>query len=164
MKKTLLLAVLTSTTLLFSGCASIFSKSNYPISISSNPASTISVTNSKGMEIYKGQTPATVNLKAGDGFFKRATYQVKFSAPGYDEKIVPVMFKVDGWYWGNILIGGVIGMLIVDPATGAMYKLESDFINETLTRTVADADAGGLKVYGIEEIPESWKAHLVQLQ
>lgn len=30
---------------------------------------------------------------------------------------------MDGWYWGNILFGGLIGMLAVDPATGAMYKL-----------------------------------------
>jgi len=30
---------------------------------------------------------------------------------------------MSGWYWGNILIGGLIGMLVVDPLTGAMYKL-----------------------------------------
>jgi hypothetical protein len=30
---------------------------------------------------------------------------------------------MDGWYIGNILFGGVIGFLIVDPATGAMWKL-----------------------------------------
>ena len=31
--------------------------------------------------------------------------------------------EVDSWYFGNILFGGLIGMLIIDPATGAMWKL-----------------------------------------
>jgi len=164
MKKASLLVLVLATAMISSGCASIFSKSTYPISISSNPISSVSVTDSNGMEIFKGSTPATVTLKAGNGFFKRAVYQIKFSKAGYDEKIVPVNFKVDGWYWGNILLGGVIGMLIVDPATGAMYKLEENFINETLTQTVAKNSKDGLKVYGLEEIPATWKAHLVLLK
>lgn len=60
---------------------------------------------------------------------------MRFSSPGYDEKIVPITFKIDGWYFGNILIGGVLGMLIVDPATGAMWKIETEFLDETLSRT-----------------------------
>jgi hypothetical protein len=28
---------------------------------------------------------------------------------------------MSGWYIGNILFGGLIGMLAVDPVTGAMY-------------------------------------------
>jgi hypothetical protein len=31
---------------------------------------------------------------------------------------------IDGWYWGNLLIGGIIGMVFVDPLTGAMWKLD----------------------------------------
>jgi hypothetical protein len=31
---------------------------------------------------------------------------------------------MDGWYIGNILFGGLIGILIVDPLTGAMWKLD----------------------------------------
>ncbi len=164
MRKTIFIAFIATSTLLLSGCASILSTSTYPVSINSNPASSISVTNSNGMEIFKGNTPATIDLKSGNGFFKRASYQVKFSKSGYDEKVVPINFKVDGWYWGNILLGGVIGMLIVDPATGAMYKLENSFINETLTQTVASNSTKGLKVYGLEEIPQSWKSHLVPLK
>jgi hypothetical protein len=32
------------------------------------------------------------------------------------------------WYFGNILLGGVIGMLVVDPLTGAMYSLDEDYV------------------------------------
>jgi uncharacterized protein YceK len=164
MKKLNVFIIAIASSLMFSGCASIVSKSTYPVSINSNPASSISVVDSRGTEIFKGGTPATVTLKAGDGFFKRATYQVKFVKDGYDEKIVPITFKVDGWYWANILLGGVIGMLIVDPATGAMYKLENEFMNETLTRNVASNSINDLTILGLEEIPFSWKSHLVLLK
>ena len=30
---------------------------------------------------------------------------------------------MDGWYIGHILFGGLIGFLIIDPATGSMWKL-----------------------------------------
>lgn len=33
---------------------------------------------------------------------------------------------MDGWYMGNLLFGGFIGFLIVDPATGAMWKLDDN--------------------------------------
>jgi len=124
----------------------------------------ISITDKKGTEVYLGATPATVKLKAGAGFFAKAEYQVKFSSPGYDDKIVPVLFKVDGWYFGNILFGGLIGMLIVDPATGAMWKIEQEFINETLTKSGSTASVNPeITVLSINEVPQSWKSHLIKI-
>ena len=163
MKKTIMSMVLAGLVLASTNCASIVSKSTYPLNISSNPSATVSVTDHNGMEIFRGETPTIVSLKSGAGFFKRASYQVKFTKDGYNDKVVPVNFKTDGWYWGNILIGGVLGMLIVDPATGAMYKLETEFISETLTRTEAVADQPMLKIMGIDEVPESWKAKMEKL-
>ena len=46
-----------------------------------------------------------------------------FSKEGYEEQSQTLQSSMDGWYWGNFLFGGLIGMLAVDPATGAMYKL-----------------------------------------
>ena len=154
-----------ATILLTSSCASIVSKSSYPIMISSTPSeASISVTNLAGTEVYKGQTPATVSLKSGSKFFKKETYQVRFSKDGYKEKVVPINFKVDGWYWGNLLLGGVIGMLIVDPATGAMYKLDTELLNETLVESTASSTGKTLNIYGLNEIPSEWKEHLVSLE
>ena len=49
---------------LFSSCATIFGHSSYPVSISSNPAgATVSITDKKGKEVYKGASPAVVTLK-----------------------------------------------------------------------------------------------------
>jgi hypothetical protein len=157
-------AVFMASTFLFSSCASIVSKSSYPISINSAPSEAkIVIKDKKGIEIFSGQTPTTMKLKAGSGFFGKARYQVTFTKNGYDTKTVPVEFKLDGWYFGNILLGGLIGMLIVDPATGAMYKLETEFLNETLVQSTASVQKEELKVYALNEIPTEWKNHLVEV-
>lgn len=148
--------------LLTPSCASMLSKVIYPISISSTPSEArITITDKKGAVIYAGNTPATIKLKAGSGFFSQAQYQVRFEKPGYDTKIVPVMFKLDGWYWANILNG--IGMLIIDPLTGAMFKLDTEFLNEILIKSMASVEKEELKIYTLAEIPSEWKQHLTKL-
>ncbi len=167
MKKTFFkFAMLTvAAPLLFSNCASLFSKSIYPITINSNPnGATVTVTDKKGTEVFKGQSPATVTLKASSGFFARAQYQVKISMQGYAEQIVPVNFKVDGWYWGNLFIGGILGMLIIDPATGAMYKLDTPPINVTLNKSTASIETPTLKIIDIANVPKEMKEKLIRLK
>jgi hypothetical protein len=81
----------------------------------------------------------------------------------YDTRTVPIDFKLDGWYIGNIIFGGLIGFLIVDPATGAMWKLDTEFVNETLSKTSASIDEPSLKVFGYNDIPDSWRDKLVKI-
>ena len=84
--------------LLFTSCATIFGKSSYPVSINTNPTgATISITDKKSKEVYKGTSPATVTLKSGAGYFSKAEYQVKLSSPGYGEQIIPINYKLNGW-------------------------------------------------------------------
>ena len=151
-----------SSILLLTGCASIVSKSSWPITINSSPSEAkISIKDKKGIEIYTGTTPTTLKLKSGSGFFSKARYQVTFEKVGFDKKVVPVEFKLNGWYFGNIIFGGPLGLLIIDPATGAMFKLETEFLNETLTKSVATADTKELKLLDINKIPTEWKNHLI---
>ncbi len=42
---------------------------------------------------------------------------------GFADKELTVTGTVSGWYIGDILFGGAIGMLAVDPVTGATYTL-----------------------------------------
>lgn len=162
MKKTITYS-LVAITLLSSSCATIFSKSTYPLAVNTTPTgATISITDKKNKEVFKGQSPATVKLKSASGFFSKAEYQVKLTMPGYSEKIIPVTSKVTGWYWGNILIGGLIGMLIIDPATGAMYKLGTKEINESLVTQTA-SNPGELRILGLNDVPESLKGKLVRI-
>ena len=60
------------------------------------------------------------------------------------------------------MIGGLIGFLVVDPATGAMYKLENDGIFETLTPDKNTAK-NTLQLLDIRQIPNEWKQHLVKV-
>lgn len=106
------------------GCSSIVSKSSYPVVINSNPdAASFEITNRAGQKVESGQTPATVTLKSSSGYFKGEAYTIVLKKPGYQDQTYTINSTVDGWYFGNILFGGLIGMLIVDPATGAMYNL-----------------------------------------
>jgi hypothetical protein len=148
-----------------SSCASIVGSTSYPVNIRTDPkGSTLSITDKKGKEIYKGESPATVILKSGAGFFARAEYQVKISSPGYSEKIVPITFRLNGWYWGNILIGGLIGMLIVDPATGAMWKITDPIVNETLVKTTVSTSTNtSLNILDVNNVSEKFKAKLIRI-
>lgn len=123
-----------------SGCASIVSDSKPEVGIYSAPSEAkYSVVNSKGMIVATGVTPGRVLLESGRGYFKGEDYKVTFRKEGYGDSTVPLKTSVNGWYWGNILFGGLIGMLIVDPLTGAMYTLPDDVTGKPLPLATAQA-------------------------
>ena len=106
------------------GCCSIVGQSIFPVTINSNPPqANITVTDEHGLVMLNGVTPATMTLTAGESYFHAKSYQVKFSKPGYGDQVIMIKAELDGWYFGNILFGGLIGMLILDPITGKMWKL-----------------------------------------
>ena len=143
--------------LCLTACASILSKSIYPIRITSNPSDArVNIVDQDGTEVYNGKAPAVVQLEASAGFFKKQQYALTFSADGYQSKTIPLLCKVDGWYWGNLLLGGVVGMLIIDPATGAMYK----FHQESISTTLEKEDSAMLIIRSINELSELQKTRL----
>lgn len=131
--------LLAATVFTVTGCASIISDTNYPVSVTSTPAgANYEIRNEKGHTVLKGVTPDQVTLEAGAGYFNGETYQVAYSKEGYQNQHSIIDSSIDGWYWANIIFGGLIGMLIVDPATGAMYKLPEN-TNASLTPLAAPA-------------------------
>jgi hypothetical protein len=52
--------------------------------------------------------------------------------PGYEPAEVQLKPSLSGWYFGNILFGGLIGMVAVDPNTGAMFNLMPNKVEQTL--------------------------------
>lgn len=151
----------------FTSCASIVSKSNWPFSVDSNPSgANVSIVNKRGIEVYNGRTPAAMLLKSGSGFFGKESYIVTISQQGYETKKVNIECKINGWYFGNILLGGVIGMLIVDPATGAMYKLGTEGITETLEKqssSTGNNKQPELKIVMLNQVSAEARQHLVKL-
>lgn len=122
MKKIVLLVV-PLMSLVLSSCATIVSDSDYPVSIQSFPSDTEFMIKDEDQNIvHSGRTPNVTTLKAGDDYFSKAHYTIEYV--NEDKKVQKMVTpEIDNWYWGNILFGGVIGLFIVDPITGAMYKL-----------------------------------------
>ena len=137
-----------------SSCATIFTATKYQVSFNTTPdGAGITIENRDGKVIFEGVTPTTVRLKSAAGYMKKEEYIITFTKNGYAQKIVNISANLDGWYIGNILLGGFIGTLIVDPASGAMYKIakEDRAINETLQPTNEQA----LQVYDINNLPDN---------
>jgi len=122
--------------LICTGCASIVSKSQYPVTIQSNPSgATVVVKNKHGAAIQRATTPATVFLSAKSGFFSPEKYSIEFKKPGCNSCTTALSANLDPWYFGNIIFGGLIGAVIVDPATGAMWKLDKTVIADLSKQT-----------------------------
>jgi hypothetical protein len=124
MKKILVLAI----SLSLSSCATIIHGSRQDVGFSSNPTGASVTING----VSFGNTPTVVKLKRSD------TQAVKISLDGYLPYEVVLTRKVDGWIAGNIIFGGIIG-LIVDAADGAMYKLSPEQLTAELRRENASA-------------------------
>lgn len=152
--------------ILLTGCASIVSKSMYPVTINSHPdEADILVKDERGLHIYKGQTPATLTLSAGEAYFHGKSYTVTFSKPGYEEQTAVIKNGLDGWYIGNIFIGGLIGWLIVDPLTGAMWSLPKELtVTLAKKRLTLNKNENALKIVTIDQIPDNLKNKLVRLK
>lgn len=162
MKNVIVLFLLAAIVISSNSCATILSKSVYPVQLNSNPdGAKVSIINGDGIEVFRSTTPATAMLKSGNGFFKKGSYRITFSKEGYQDKTYPLTATLDGWYFGNILLGGIIGMLIVDPATGAMYKLDQQYLDGNLSSEgSASVDSPQLEIYDISEIPKAWLSRL----
>lgn len=147
-----------------SGCSSIVSQSEYAVAIASTPdTASFTVVNRAGQQVHSGVTPATVTLKSSSGYFKGEAYTVTFKKDGYSDKTFTMTSSVDGWYFGNILFGGLIGMLIVDPATGAMYNLPKR-VDVSLDQSVSVRQEDQITIASIETLSSEERDRLVKIK
>lgn len=120
------LAIILIASISLSGCASIVSSSAHPVFIDSAAGEAqFVIHNQNGVEIARGQTPATIVLETGAGYFKNANYLVDFSKPHYQNQTYRLVANGNPWYYGNFL--NIIGFFI-DPATGAMWQLPDSLV------------------------------------
>lgn len=119
-------------------CATIISGSTQDIGVTSNPPGAV-VTAEPGD--HRATTPATLVLRRKD-----APYRVKFEMDGYEPYEVTIRSSLNGWVWGNLIIGGLIG-IVVDSSSGAAQKLSPDELNANLIKEPPTSDAGHTRVY-----------------
>jgi hypothetical protein len=148
-------------------CASIVSDSKEVVTINSSPtAAQIAIADQSGAEVYRGTTPATVTLDASAGYFDGQAYTVTFSKQGYEPATVKVDSRINGWYVGNIVFGGFIGWLVVDPLTGAMWALDSEHVSGTLAETVAmdETSSPQLRIVALDSVPGSARSSMIRVR
>ena len=126
MKKVLLIAILSS--FLLSGCSTIMNGTSHSLTVNSSVQHAKVYVN----EIYKGETPISLDLPTDE-----KTYTIKIEADGYIPYIEVLQRKASGQVWGNIFLGGLIG-LGVDMATGGLYVYEKDNVTGNLTKVTVD--------------------------
>jgi hypothetical protein len=118
--------------LLCGGCASVISGRHAEVTIDSVPSNAhVVVRDKRGREVANAITPATVALKRKDKWIMPARYTATIEAPGYEPIDVPIKSTVNPWVLGNVVIGGIPG-LIVDNATGAAWMPRNSEIHQQL--------------------------------
>lgn len=119
-RKTFIYAALFLVTIGCTNCATIIRGSKQQVIILSEPKkANIEIDGSDA-----GQTPLVARLE------RRKTHVVKISLDGYAPYEMTLNKKLNGWIFGNILFGGLIG-IAVDIATGSMYSLRPKDVNAT---------------------------------
>jgi len=138
--------------LTLAACPTIVKGSAQQVSIRSNPDdATVKVYDSSGNVVYDGKTPATAILKKGAAFFRPASYRVVVERTGYKVKEISLVGGIEGWYLGNLIFGGLIGMLIVDPSTGAMWTLTPAQVDVELEKGTAYVPSSGTLIVTLRE-------------
>ena len=117
-------------------CATIIHGTRQNIAFSSNPTGAEVSINGES----KGKTPVIIKLKRNED------YIVKIQLSGYLPYEINVVKKVDAWIIGNIIFGGLIG-LVVDAASGGMYKLSPEQVSAELKRNDGSFIQKGDNIY-----------------
>ncbi|MCX5885927.1 MAG: PEGA domain-containing protein [Proteobacteria bacterium] len=112
--KTLMTLFLIGIYLFTVGCATVMNGTSQDIGIASSPAGSEAYINPGNVKVI---TPGTVTLK------RKNSYSIAFKKEGYEDGSATISSSASGWMWGNIVLGGLIG-LAIDLISGGGYKLE----------------------------------------
>jgi len=111
-----------------SGCATIAHGARQSVEIMSTPPGAVVMID--GSE--RGRTPTVVMLSCKDH------HTMRLELAGYQPYEMQLKRGISGWFFGNIIFGGLIG-IVVDVSTGAMYKLSPGQIDAVLEQQGATA-------------------------
>lgn len=105
---------------LFVGCATIIHGTTQDIQVSSQPSGAVVRVNGTTTT-----TPGVLKLE------RKRPYALVFEKEGYQPVEVHLKQTTDGWVFGNVIFGGIIG-LVIDFSNGAAYKLTPSEVNAVL--------------------------------
>lgn len=121
------LASVAACAVLMSSCATLFTKSSQEVTFKGIPGTAI---------IDKDRN--TPIAEVGSNGFATANVRKKLKSKnltaqkdGFQTADYTLDTKIQGWFWGNLVLGGIPGMAI-DAATGKMMKYSTDMLDVTL--------------------------------
>jgi hypothetical protein len=119
--------------LLVAGCATMISGTTQRIKLHSNE-SDVRVTIQPGNVVV--MAPGETTLKRSE-----SGYRLRFEKDGFEPVDVRLESGTNGWVWGNLIIGGLIG-LAIDYGNGAAYTLTPDTVTANLKRLAVQPSVG----------------------
>lgn len=121
------LATAVTSALMLTSCASLFTKSKQEITFKGVPGTSI-IDKKKNKIIAEVGTNgfATSNVRKQLG-----SKHLLATKDGYFPQEFTLDTKIQGWFWGNLVFGGIPGMAI-DAATGKMMKYSTSMLDVTL--------------------------------
>jgi uncharacterized protein YceK len=142
---------------LLAGCASIIHGSRQDVRVTSVPSGAVVRVN---LNNQATTTPGVLTLNR-----KEIGYVLTFEKQGYKPVEVSLRRTVDGWLFGNILFGGLVG-LVIDFASGSAYKLTPDEVSTVLTQmnvSLKDTRKGDLLVVvDLERLPKQARERIAR--
>lgn len=166
MKTTLAFITTICLAALLTSCASIFNRNQKNVAVSSTPAGmTFEVKDRDGKVLQSGTTPATVRLGTGYRYMKGQTYTFTFRRAGKVVGSSSLETRISGWYWGNFVLGGLPGLLLIDPLTGGMWTMPENvhFGAPAAPALAASRQPGEIRVMSIADVPPHLRSKLVRL-
>jgi hypothetical protein len=145
MKNLLCLVIFITSVSLVVSCSSIINGSKQNVSIRADPLSADIFVDGE----LAGTGIAEVKLKRGKD------HVIEAKLDGYRTAKVTTDRSLTGWFWGNCILGGVIGMAI-DLITGSAYDVDPEHVSLNLEHSKSSIDkhvderVGELKVISPE--------------
>ena len=149
-----------------SGCATIVHGGPRAVSVASTPAGAkVTIYDRNNTLVETNTTPFVAQLPTKYSYFKGQSYRLVFELPAHEPAEVKLEPSLSGWYFGNIVFGGLVGLLIVDPITGAMYNLSPQKIEQPLSANQAEVirNGKGFLVVLASQTTEHERAEMVRV-
>ena len=139
-------ALIGATSILLTGCATIMHGTQQDVGFGSVPTSArITVDNQRS-----ATTPTVMKMSRKDNHI------VRIELDGYLPYEATLTRGVSGWVWGNLVIGGLVG-LAVDAISGGLYKLSPEQMTATLSKETGATDGGVLQVFVVLHPDPNWQ-------
>ena len=157
-------AILLTASLFLSGCATIFSSRETTTQIDSTPSRlAYRIMDVQGTVVSQGITPSSATLDRSPGYFRAGSYTIEVTRKGKVVGKETITASLNNWYFGNILIGGLIGMVIVDPLTGAMYRMPENVTISTIDMTSAATESRSFQIIDLSTLNRQQRSSLVRI-